>query len=393
MKWERLLGRLQTSVRCASLNPPGLEAELAHHLIAWLDQAGIIHETVPLRDDPTRFNVIARVPATVSHPHNPLVFTGHLDVVPISEEEQKRWKHDPFGAQIDQERLWGRGSSDMKAGLCCALETLCYAAEQVRAGAQLTRDLVLAATVDEEFKMRGSRALIGHPWLPRGAELLVCEPTDGQICQASRGRAWAEVTVYGQTSHGSRPGGGANALHGAAALIQAVEATDWSDHTHPLSGATFWQVLKIEAGQDPGIVPDRCRLEVDARLSLASTSDDFEQRLKAVIKTLETKRPGLKVTYRVVDRREPWTAPMDQPLFKQLQALDPQAPIGCFTGSTDGNIFGGEGGLKPIIYGPGDLNCVHREEESVSLEDVAYFARIYEALVDQALICSSATES
>lgn len=378
-----VIERLVEIVKIPSINPPGDEAGVADLLEEWLDAAGIERDAVPVPGKPGRRCVMARVAKSPSQKgEKPLVFTGHMDVVPISEDERTRWLRDPFCAEIVDGELWGRGSSDMKGGLACALEALILAADEKEAGRLLKRDIVLAATVDEEFNMTGSRALLAHPWLAEGGDLVVCEPTAGLLCTSSRGRTWAEITLKGKTAHGSRRGVGINAVHVAAELIRRLEQEDFSDTDDPRSGETFWQALKIHAGIDPGIVPDRCVLEVDSRLSPITRTEDIWKRMTRILEQMRAEGPSFEYGIRVCDRREPWETAEDYPLVRALDEIAPNTPRGCFSGSTDGNILR-EAGLVPVIFGPGNLDLVHRENERVSVEEVRRFRQIYCELVEK----------
>ena len=96
-------------VRFGSVNPPGDELEIAEYVAGVLCEAGLTVEMIP--HTPTRARVLARLEGSGEMPA--LLYTSHLDVVPVGAEE---WLHDPFGGEVVEGKLWGRGSSDMKGG-------------------------------------------------------------------------------------------------------------------------------------------------------------------------------------------------------------------------------------------------------------------------------------
>lgn len=373
MKDERYavcLDLLTQLVRVPSINPPGLEKEAVEICRSFLEKYKIDFFTVEAA--PGREDIVAIKRG--SDPNLPgIIFTGHLDVVPVSEKEYARWICDPFSAQIRDGRLYGRGATDMKSGVAALLTALVFSTP--------LRDVAAVLTVDEEDAMAGSKALVGHPALSGFTEVVVCEPTDMRLCTKGRGRTYGHITVTGQTGHGSRPDVSLSAIKMARYLMDEMDSVELNPDKPAHEDRTFWQILAIHAGVDPCVVPDSVTMTLDARLALRDTPERIWSTLRAVISDLKQKYPAFDAEIDVIDRREPWETDPRCPLIKRLDHLLPGHDTLCFTGTTDGTILRRDG-RDAVIIGPGNLDLAHKENESVSLAALEQACGLYEALMN-----------
>ena len=245
-------------------NPPGNERPIEGVVRAALDRWR------PRMDRPRagagRMSLVARIP----HPEGPgqrptLIINGHLDVVPVARDA---WSRDPFVPHVEQGRLYGRGSADMKGGIAaaiCALDVL------DRAGQAPACDVVFHLVADEERGGRfGTRVLLDQD-LIRGDACLVPEPTDLELCVAERGLFQARIHVHGRPGHGSRPRDAVSAIEHAAILVLALHAADFGGPDHPLLGRPTANVGTIEGGDAFNTVAESCVLGLDRRLLPGAT--------------------------------------------------------------------------------------------------------------------------
>ena len=361
------------AVKIPSINPPGNEAPMVQYIENFLQANKIEYERIPVEGN--RCDIVARVRGKTGE--NSIIFTGHMDVVPVSDEERGRWNFDPFGAEIRDGVLYGRGSSDMKSGLTAALYAM---AVLQRHGIVPPTDIIFAATIDEENYMKGSKKLLYSPLFDGACSLVVCEPTDLKLCIKGKGRTWADVCVRGKTAHGSQAGAGDNAIYTAINLIEKIKHTELTGYSSAENGESFWRTLAIQAGVEPQVVPDTCVFTVDARLAVGHPIDAVWAQLDELIAALHREVPTAQVSYTVVDRRPSWTTTESDPLVQRcktaLEAVGLPYIPDIFAGSTDGSVLVKQG-LIPVIIGPGDLTVVHRENEHIKLSQVYQAARLY----------------
>lgn len=369
---ERLVNTTRDLVKIASINPPGLEEEVGNYLVNFFREASIEVRTLPVEG--SRFNVVARIPGMDST--GALAFTGHMDVVPVSEKESLRWETPPFSGEIQEGFICGRGSADMKGGLASAMVAM---AEIVQRGIVPKRDIYLIATVDEEDGMKGSKALLQEPFLDAISLMVVCEPTGLKTCIAGKGRTYGDIRITGQTGHGSQ-GKGHNAIDFARKLLNRMEETPFPEFEGTPYGDSFWQPLAIHAGVEPCVVPDELELRVDARLVPDHKTGSIWKKLQEVLDGLKAENPGFEAAMEITDQREGWTMEEDAPAVLQLKNVFEELEIPFettfFAGTTDGSIFRKKG-IECIILGPGDLGCVHKENERVAIRELTDSCRIY----------------
>ncbi len=361
-------------VRARSENPPGEEAEAAGIVADWCRELGAeVTVTEPAERRP---NVIARFPGTGSTPG--LAFSGHLDVVPVSRDERNRWARDPYGGEIADGELWGRGSADMKGGVAAAMAAI---AALRRTKTELPGDLWLLASMDEEAEMLGVKAMVEGDALAGVGAAIVCEPTNLRVAHICKGRTWATLRVLGQTAHSSLKGAGVNAISHGVRLAAALESATPDHWPHELAGEPWWAVTEIEGGIEPAIVPDRCDVTLDVRLVPGQTTAGIWDEVQAVIDRLATEVPDFRCEVDVVERREPWEVDSKGAVVSAMaagvrDATDRDAELFAFLGTTDASYLV-PAGTPCVICGPGDLARTHRENEGVPIAELSAAARAY----------------
>lgn len=365
---DELVDMLSKAVDIPSINPEGNEKPMCEYVESLLKGNNIEYFTVPVEKD--RYDIIAKISGK-SH-KEAIVFTGHMDVVPVSEDEMKRWDTPPFKSVIKDGKLFGRGSADMKSGLISAIYDMMLLK---RHNIIPSRDIILAATIDEENYMKGSKALHNNKIFENAGYLIVCEPTNMKICNEQKGRTWADVCVHGMTAHGSQKGVGENAIYLAIKLIEKIKNTEFKDYPD-----TFWRTLAINAGVKPQVVPDRCVFTVDARLQVGHEPDEIWKKLEELIRETKAENLYFNADYNIEDRRTSWHTPQEDELIQyivsSLKKIGIAPAFDTFTGSTDASMLI-KNNLIPVIIGPGDLSVVHRENEYVKLSQLYDSCKLY----------------
>jgi acetylornithine deacetylase/succinyl-diaminopimelate desuccinylase family protein len=363
----------QRLVRAPGENPPGEEAATAAVLLDLAVGIGLEHRSWQVA--PGRPNV----EVTLSGGKGPgLLLLGHTDVVPVGEG----WTVDPFGGEVREGRLHGRGSSDMKGGLAAAL----VAMRALRtAGATLSGPVLLAALADEEQTGLGVREWIARP---ERAELLGCivaEPTDLQTVVAARGDCYLLVRVQGVAAHAGRPDDGRNAIHGAAAIVAELERwhAEYAEDPHPLVGAPTFNVGVIHGGSGASVVPAECRIEVDRRLLPQERAADVLEEVRARLVRLGLEHRGLTWSVESPMDMPGFETPPDHALVRTAlgavkDAGGPALPPSGWTAACDGGFVATRWGVPVVVLGPGSVNeQAHRADESVGVDELVVAARAY----------------
>ncbi len=313
-----------------------------------------------------------------------LLLTGHSDTVPIG----GGWTRDPFGAEIDGDRLYGRGSCDMKAGLAAMACTL---AGIKRAFPKPNGTVIFAACVDEEENGIGTQAAIRAGLAADWA--VIGEPTELQPIRACKGDCYFEIAVGGRAAHAGTPDAGVNAIYGAADAIRIAQAHDRElrHHRHNLLGSPTLSVGTIKGGMITSAVPDSCTVSVDRRLLPHETgASALEQLQRALDRDLE-RRDGL--THRLELKMELPPSEVDEghPLVQSLARAGrdsgaPALPVGGWGAASDGGYLMRDAKIPTVLFGPGSITGqAHRPDEYVSIEQTIVAARTYLTLAARVL--------
>ncbi len=203
----------QTLIRMDTINPPGNEEPAARYLGELLKGAGLQVSYPRLGENST--GLIAVVPGESSK--LPLVFTGHLDTVPVGDAP---WDSPPHGAEIKDGRLLGRGASDMKSGIAAMVVTALHLAQEPEG----EHGVVFVFTAGEETGCDGALQMKESGVLPREAgAIVVAEPSGNIPLLGHKGVLWLECTAKGKSAHGSMPDLGDNAIYKAARAAASLE--------------------------------------------------------------------------------------------------------------------------------------------------------------------------
>ncbi|MFI7493884.1 M20 family metallopeptidase [Kocuria sp. M4R2S49] len=306
-----------------------------------------------------------------------LLFLGHSDVVPAG----PGWNREPFRSVVEDGRLYGRGSTDMKGGLAAVLVAMDALR---RSGAPLSGPVRLASTVDEEDLGLGIRHLTRQGLGRDFRACVVAEPTDLQTVVACRGDAYLELAVTGVPAHSGRPADGRNAIDAAARVLEIVRA----DHARrqrdldPLLGAGSWNVGRIEGGRTPSMVAPSCRVWLDRRLMPGEDPHRLAAELLADVDAAGIPGDGISVDVEVTMAMPGFRTDLDHPLVTTVHGavaeLGGPASVGGWTAACDGGFIARDHGVPTVVMGPGGLNDqAHQVDESVGVDELVLAARAY----------------
>ncbi|MFH0965736.1 MAG: M20/M25/M40 family metallo-hydrolase [Planctomycetota bacterium] len=355
---------LRELVRAESVNPPGREAAAAEVLERFLAR----HAIEARREEvaPGRPNVIA----TVGKGKPRVLLTSHLDVVPAGEE--KRWKHGPFGAEIEEGVLYGRGACDAKGSIAA------MAAALVEMAKAPPYEVVLAAVMGEEKGALGSKHFAERDSGFDAA--IVGEPTELAVATGQKGRLGIEIEIIGEASHPTR------AKIETSAIVRMGELSgflrEFGEKVEAKKQGAFVPV-RVAAGEEGVLTPpERCVVGVSWWFP---PSMDHEEAIKAFRSAL-TKAFGRKHEVRFHKGAGSYEISRTHALVATAKravetVTGREARTGEFGASCDMYVFGRKG-IPTIALGPGSLADAHAPDECVDLEDVEAAARIYGLIVE-----------
>jgi acetylornithine deacetylase len=309
-----------------------------------------------------------------------ILLSGHTDVVPV---DGQKWATDPFELRQRGERLYARGSSDMKGFLACAL----HAARRA-AAAPLRMPLQLAFSYDEEIGCLGVRSLIddmaGWSHLPRFC--IVGEPTLLRPAVGHKGKTAFTATCHGRAAHSANPGLGVNAIHMAADLIGRIRERQADIAQSGLRDATYevpyttLHVGVIQGGTVLNIVPSRCKLEFEFRNIPNENAAELTASLRADAAAIAAKcGTGIDLD---IDHEYPAldTPPNAEVVELAGELTGHREPIKVGYGSEAG-LFSGRLGIPTVVCGPGSIDQAHKPDEFVALEQLQACDTMMDALI------------
>jgi acetylornithine deacetylase/succinyl-diaminopimelate desuccinylase-like protein len=371
---------LQSLIRIPSVNPdnaPGTdqtgEAAMADYVHYYLGKIGftVTQEEVL----PGRPNVIARAPFDgTGQDDRPRILLGpHLDTVTIL-----GMTIEPFGAEIQDGKIYGRGASDTKGPMAAMLQALRNCRE-ILPNLPVAVDFV--GFMGEEASQHGSKHFARHH-SPEYEFALVGEPTSLDIVHVTKGSLWATLTTTGKAAHASQPERGENAI---LKLTRALDLMDQkfveklASYQHAVLGHSSLNIATIKGGSLPNIVPDQASAQIDIRTA-PSMQDDG-----GALKVLEEfiSKHNLPVAIKNPHENPPMEVATDNPWIKRMQTANPGSnTVGAPWFSDAAHLSAA--GVPSVCIGPGGIDQAHTKDEFIKIADledgVAYFERFIRVL-------------
>jgi len=361
-------------VRIPSVNPPGDVREAIAYCEEPLAAAGFGTETVQDTEDMP--NLIARI----GNDDGPeLCFNAHVDVVPTG--ERSAWSHDPFGAEIEDGRIYGRGAGDDKASVTAQVMAGIALA---RFGAALRGRLVVNEVADEEVAGVHGARFITEAGLLAPDYVIVGEQTLNRVALGEKGSGGTFITVRGRTAHGALPWEGANAIEAMAEIIVALRREHWpvlEERTHRYFHHSSASVNTFEGGVKANVVPDYAQIYIDRRLVPGETPENVEREMGDLARRAVAGMPGITVEVSASGHGGAATlqdegAALVQAMIGANRHLQLSTEPTGFSMATDGRYFARKG-VPTIIYGPGDPKLAHVPDEWVGVDEVIQATRAY----------------
>ncbi len=407
-----LIRLTQDLIRIPTLNPPGLRyLDICEYLGTRLEKTGFKVELVRAKgaladsEKYPRWNLVARHKG--QRPGECVHFNSHHDVVEVGHG----WSTHPFGGELKDGKIYGRGACDMKGGLATSV----IAAEAfIAANPDYAGAIEISATADEESGGYGGVAYLaeqGYFNPDRVQHVIIPEPLNkDRICLGHRGVWWAEIETNGRIAHGSMPFLGDCAVRHMGAVLEEMEATLFpllaSKRTEMpvVPDGARQSTLNINSihGGEPvqdadytglpsACVPDRCKIVIDRRFLMEEDIVEVKSEVAAMLESVKAARPSFEYEIRDLFEVQPTMTEEDAPVVKTVQAaiekvLNTQAEFVVSPGTYDQKHIDRIGKLKNCIaYGPGILDLAHQPDEWVGVQDMIDSAGVMALTLEELL--------
>ncbi|OYT56373.1 MAG: succinyl-diaminopimelate desuccinylase [Desulfurococcales archaeon ex4484_217_2] len=369
-------------IKIDTTNPPGNELLAAEFLASWMEKHG--YEVHIQEIEKNRGNVIGIIKGTGEKPA--LILNGHLDVVPAGRLEE--WSYDPFGAEVVENKIYGRGSTDMKGAVAAmAVAGYMIAKENVK----LKGDLIVSAVAGEEVNSIGAKYFAETDWFRNSMGIVIGEPTAMDLVVAHKGALWVKIKTYGKAAHGSLPHLGVNAILHMVEVIRKLTEYRFKYEPVELLTPPTMNIGTIRGGIKTNVVPDYCEITVDMRTLPTQKHEEIIEDLNNILKELQEKIPNFKAELEVANNRKPLLTDPKSPLvlearkaYREVFGIEPE-PKGV-TYYTDASEFLLHPRCPPIIIiGPGRIELAHKPNEYVEIDLLAKSLKYYYTLSKIAL--------
>jgi len=358
-------GLVQALVRIPSVNPHGLpgverpgEQACAEFVGSFLRECGA---EVELREvAPGRPNVVGKFPSAGAGKKR-VILAPHLDTVSVG-----GMIIDPFGGEIREGKIWGRGATDTKGPMGAMLWSLREMRERIP---HLGHEIWFAGLMGEEGGQEGSRAFVKEE---RADFALIAEPTGRDIVYTHKGAYWLKVRTTGRAAHGSAPERGENAIYKMGDVLRCIRdviAPRLAGQSHPVLGSPTINAGTIRGGTKINIVPDFCELEVDTRTIPGQDPREIARMLKEAC-------AGVEVS---VWESEALDTDPGHPLIQMLVKNGSRltgAPWFC-----DAAVFAGAG-IPAVAAGPGSIAQAHTNDEWISVAELEAGVQFYRGFLE-----------
>jgi len=372
IKREALLSLLQDLIQIESVNPSlaskgSGEAAIARYIGDYLSNLGL--EVHFQEIEKNRVNVVGILKGSGGGPS--LMLNGHTDTVSADSMEM-----DPFAAEENDGKIYGRGALDMKAGVAALITAV---QSIITAGIKLQGDVILTLVADEEYASIGTETVVNEYTADAA---IICEPTDLDIVIAHKGFAWTKIEIFGHAAHGSLPHIGVDAIVKAGKVLAAVDElgqTSLKKKTHPLLGSASIHASLIEGGTELSTYPDYCKIELERRNLPGEDRKQVTEEMQALLDNIRRQDNQFKADLEVFFFRPAFEISREQPIVQTVSrayasALNKTPKFEGMWGWLDSAILA-QAGIPAVIFGPSGEGA-HAAVEHVDVQSVITTTRI-----------------
>ncbi|MBP1765294.1 MAG: peptidase [Firmicutes bacterium] len=341
-------------------------------------------------------NIIGHIKG--NRPGKSILLDGHIDTVPVPDDS--KWQHAPFGGELQDGKIYGRGASDMKGALSAMMAAAAFYANDSKR--DFAGDIFVAGVVHEEcFEGIAARKISERI---RPDYVVIGEASELNLKRGQRGRAEIVVETYGKPAHSANPQKGINAVYKMASLIQRIR--ELKSTYQDVLGYGILELTDIKSLPYPGasVVPDYCRVTYDRRLLVGETRETVLQPIQELIAQMGQEDPEFQAkAYYATGSEKCYTGEdiegerffpgwlfddqdeFVQAAYRGLLSVGLQPEITQYSFCTNGSHYAGEAGIKTIGFGPSRENLAHTIDEYIEVDQLAKAAKGYYGIIKEVL--------
>jgi len=360
-------------------SPAGNEEDLARFIHDYIHDMQLDGFTAELhRFEPKRANLIVRLGPSSAEPG--LLLSGHIDTVPVG--ELANWSHDPFGGEIEDGKMFGRGAADMKSGVAALLKSL-----EILKGKKLSRRLIFIATAGEENGCIGLNRIMEDRKLLAGECKwgIDAEPTEMRVVRKHRGVTRFRVSLQGKNAHASTPEMGVNAIENASKFIEEIRRyrSRLNEEIDPELGATVLPVTLFYGGVKGryNVIPDSCEFFINCRRIPLHSADKVLADLVGISNRLSAEDTRFNAQITIEFNANTLEIPRESEFVKLAEKIVGRESIAA-PYATEASIYT-ELGIPTVVLGPGSVEQAHIIDEFVSIKQVERAVQAYEGMTQE----------
>ncbi|MDQ1000413.1 succinyl-diaminopimelate desuccinylase [Neobacillus niacini] len=376
---------LQSLIQVNTINPPGMEKTLADKVRQRLENTCLLIQSDLVEKNRENLIVSYINEELLSIQQKTLIYSGHFDTVPIGNVE---WTYPPFEGRRVGNRIYGRGSTDMKSGVAAMIIAMdCIQ----KAGIKLNGTLQFIGTVGEEVDCIGAKTVVSRGQIDQATAIVISEPTSNQPVIAHKGVLWLKVSTFGKTAHGSMPSQGVNAILAMNTFINELNSYVIRYDEHSILGGSSLNIGTIKGGVGTNVVPDECTITIDIRTVPGQSHSGITEDIKNILQKVSMVM-NVSFDIEVINNMGCVHTPSNDPFINlalgTAQSLNGQEELtlGGVNYYTDGSVYKVQLPDVPIlIYGPGEPKLAHQPDEWVNISKYLESIKFYIALAIQYL--------
>ena len=373
IKEEEITNLAQELIKIPSDETAG-EKEVCEYLESYLKSLGM--KVLLQKVLPNRPNIIAEVIG--DEVGKSIMFNGHVDTVPVG--DIKKWSMDPYSAIIKDNKLFGRGSTDMKGAIASMIIAMKFIMNNVE---KFNGKIIFTGVMAEETTGLGTQKIVEENIKTDMA--VVGEPSDEKIYRAHKGTMWFNLSTYGKLEHSSESNSESNnAIINMMKLIMEINEISKELETieNNLVGHPSINIGLIDGGTKQNMIADSCRISIDRRTLPEEKTEEVLDKLRIRLDGLRSLDDRLTFDLEIDTIREAVEVVESEQIVQEVKnalnkVINKNPTISGMKATTDMSILVNQGNIPSVIYGPGFIKQAHTVDEFIEVKRLVESSQVY----------------